>query len=673
MRILGILLLVLLAGCRTDDSTGGQPGVEPPPRQQNLTVEGSAYLSGPLSGAEVTVYHLESDKKWFLESTQTDDTGTWSVTFPEPESGVLLVEVDGGSYQDLATNEVVDLSGSGTILTGIMPVRDAGPVVTLSPVTTYQVALFQHLRNQGVDADDALYNAEETADHLLQADPLKTSVHTIDSGLGEATDNPIKYGFWLAGFSFLSEWAGHQGNVDVLPHDLLRVAREDIAADGVLDGQGVSGNLTLGDLSMEASVYQHVMALHVLVAADSDHNTTGVSLSGIESYVSYLNQLRSGFLPREAQYQPLDKRPVFAQVTPADGSAVSGELIVSAEILSVLDIQRVDLSTNGSFFGSREGREVEFRVDTNELAEGFGWITLEATDELGRSSEVTVELTVSNEGTTISQQMPGDDSVVSGEVEFSANVHDPVGVTDVVFRVDDVIVRYPQDHDRPSVSRDSTTLPSQDHHSFEVEVTNSVGTMTKRTNFFQVDNDAPEITWNLEGKEAITGQFGLIANVGDNDEVDSVKLSVDGLAVDTGLSNGILEYDIPTDNYDDGEYLVKLEARDRAGNLSTKSIMVRFDNTPPEVRLGNPWEGDVITSDFNIVAYLEDHEQLEGEVTFLIDGAEYSGTFPRSRVSTEVNASNYANNQTHTVGVRVTDKAGFTTEKSVTVTWGLPD
>ena len=58
---------------------------------------------------------------------------------------------------------------------------------------------------------------------------------------------------------------------------------------------------------------------------------------------------------------------------------------------------------------------------------------------------------------------------------------------------------------------------------------------------------------------------------------------------------------------------------------------------------------------------------MDESVIYLVDGVEYSTDRPAPRVSTELNVNNYSNDANHEIGVSVTDKAGFTTTKTVTV------
>jgi hypothetical protein len=203
-------------------------------------------------------------------------------------------------------------------------------------------------------------------------------------------------------------------------------------------------------------------------------------------------------------------------------------------------------------------------------------------------------------------------------------------------------------------------------YSLDISVTSEIGATTTETVTFDLDNVAPNAEWDLENTEVATGSQAVTGQFDDNTGIAEARLYVEGDLVDT-FNSSPFSTSIDTNNYEDGMYLATLEVVDGVGNATMLSKELFFDNTPPEVTLSNPWEGDVITGDFDIVALIENPDQVEAAVLFLVDGTQYSQSSADNLVSTELNVSNYSNNTNHTISVSVTDRAGFTTVESATV------
>ncbi len=255
-------------------------------------------------------------------------------------------------------------------------------------------------------------------------------------------------------------------------------------------------------------------------------------------------------------------------------------------------------------------------------------------------------------------------------MRFSATASAPGGIQSARFLVDGGIPYYPESLASLEVFIDTDKLTGTEH-SVTLKVLSQTGVEAEESINFRVDKIDPGLSWNLESRSFLTGDFDITGQATDNVGVKAVRLFVDGTLVNTYVS-GDFQHSIDTTAFADGDHVIAVEIEDIAGNVKAFSRSLLFDNSPPEVRLSNPLEGgDVITSDFNIVAFVEDEGGLD-LIEFQIDGSKYSWASPPnsgSQVNTEVNISNYSRGGSHTVGVSVTDRAGLTTTKSVNVTF----
>ncbi len=193
-----------------------------------------------------------------------------------------------------------------------------------------------------------------------------------------------------------------------------------------------------------------------------------------------------------------------------------------------------------------------------------------------------------------------------------------------------------------------------------------------------VDNTAPTVGpfAPLDGA-TLTGTVTFSVNAYDAIALKSVNLAVDGdapVAMTFNAATGRYEATLNTANYTDGLHTVTYTAEDSAGNVTTVSLHLTFDQTPPTASVLTPQGGDYLSGTATVVVQAQDNLGLSGvQLTFggslaslgtvnaLYDAA--TGTYTYS-----LNTALFSDGPA-TVQATATDQAGLSATSSVVSFW----
>ena len=160
--------------------------------------------------------------------------------------------------------------------------------------------------------------------------------------------------------------------------------------------------------------------------------------------------------------------PTVAITSPANGSAISGAVNITASASDNVGVASVAISVDGSQVGNLLTiSPFTVALNTATLTNGSHTITAVAKDAAGNSATATETVTVSNSilDTTppvVSITSPSNGSTISGTVNITANATDNVGVASVAFSVDGTqegsLTASPY-----SISLNTTTLSNGSH------------------------------------------------------------------------------------------------------------------------------------------------------------------------------------------------------------------
>lgn len=632
------LIVILFVGC-------GGGGADPDP---DGTIEGWAFVSGPLEEATIDLYVLDARGKTNLFTTTTNSEGYWKAALPENLNGALLVEATGGHYRELADGRSITLI-SGQTLQAIANTQENRLV--LSPFSTLAAGLHEFLR----DSDDAVAYANGKIAYLYGFNFLTT----LPDNQGAIDSEGARFYQTLAGLSSVSGWA-KVGTVD-----LALAGQQDLSSDGRINGVGRSGALLLGSIPLSPEFYRHDLALNLLSSAEK----RGDSISTLLPYAQEISEREAFEISGEPTSLDFSSPRIF-NISHISGQVLSGQESVSVVAISPIGVNSCELFVGEAYHStSPETNKAVFNLDTTVLPDGQHTLKFSCADIDGGRAERELTISVGNAGTQITNIWPRDGDIIGGKYNFRAMISDPYGVQSVKFLVNGETY-YPDSLTAPALTINTGEFIDQSaSYTMNVTVLNQVGETTEKEVQFSLDNDPPTASWNLDEVEAVSGHLSISGVFGDAIGVERAELFVGGEAASRVLTESPFDVGVDTESLGgDGERLITLEVSDVAGNTTTLVKQILVDNTPPTLELINPLDGDVLTSDTLMSALYEDAGGIDEALTWLVDGVRYSQSSPHGsgRVSTELNVSNYSRGP-HTVGISVTDRAGNTTTETVNV------
>lgn len=319
------------------------------------------------------------------------------------------------------------------------------------------------------------------------------------------------------------------------------------------------------------------------------------------------------------------------------------------------------------------------RTASFNLVQGPNTITVRAQDQYGLSSSVSTTVlydltapTVGFDSPTASQLVRGTLHVVVDAEDLFANGTPGCGVDTVALTLDSVacgtLTEAPYELDL------DTTGLADGSHTLTATATDGVGNVRTTSVVFVVDNTAPTVTITAPTANAIVGgndlQFTATAS-------DANGITVVQMLVGTNAPNdtdGSTTFATPVTNaavasvYDtiplaDGSLLLRVTARDAAGNEATAEVSVIVDNTAPEKALVSPTDGATVTGVVPIVASASDPNLTS--LVIKVDGNVVGST---SSSSLTVNFDTVARGEgPMTIEVIVTDAANNTSSCTATV------
>ena len=414
----------------------------------------------------------------------------------------------------------------------------------------------------------------------------------------------------------------------------------------------------------------------------------------------------SGFLNAYAALQSVateDTPPAVEITSPADGSTVSGEVIITANASDDNGVTQVEFIAEDSSTGEdssigtdsdgSDGWSVTW--DTTTFVNGSYMIKATATDTVGQTgstdSNTSVTVTVNNttEETppTVEITSPANGSTVSGEVIITANASDDNGVTQVEFIAEDSstgedssIGTDSDGSDGWSVTWDTTTFVNGSYM-IKATATDTVGqtgsTDSNTSVTVTVNNTTEETPPTVEitspaNGSTVSGDVTIRADASDDNGVTQVEFFAEGtsLGVDLDGSNGWSAVWHTTAD-DNGSHVITARATDTGGYIGEDSIRVTVniptEDTAPTVEITAPGDLSTVSGDVTIRADASDDVGVD-YVTFFVDDMPIGVDGNSSEDWSVAWDTTTVINGLHAVKAIVTDTKGHTGEDSITVT-----
>lgn len=385
---------LLVGGC------GAGSGDMPPPIP-TTTVTGVAF-DAPIQNGVVKIYSFASGQPGAVLGTgATDPQGKFSISI-QSENQPILIAVTGGRYIEEASGKIVELQ-DGQALYAVQNFVMSQPVsVAVSYYTTVAAGYAEYLVGKGSSASAAVdeVNAQFTsalAFDVLTAQPLDiTDVANATPWLTAGHE----YGFSLAA---LSGWTLSASRTNgVADHELynsirfIQAAYSDIRADGLLDGKGSQGPLSMGVVPLTTRVYRHELAVQALSMANSTANHTTLTATQLVDTAKHLNDSTAAVFGSDPVVSLDEGGPEISNLSIANGAPVSGVVAFSAQVLSVVPLATVAVIVDSGTPVPGDVAAPSFSIDTRTLPDGVHTLGLQAIDVTGVSASTSIQVLVDN-------------------------------------------------------------------------------------------------------------------------------------------------------------------------------------------------------------------------------------------------------------------------------------
>ena len=663
--VIGIAFTLLLEGCKGGGSGGGNGATPRPPG----TVSGTAF-DGLVRNGTVNVWSFNGTSGAHLGSGTTDNEGHYSLSITA-ESQPVLIEVTGGTYTEEASGKTVTLNAQANKLLAVANYTSGKALSTsVTYYTTLATGLAQYLIKSGMPVAQAVSKANTRMGELAGvniANVVPVDITSISSAK-PSLDDALRYSFATAAISELTKQQSLKAYPTENVHERhtsigwVTLAYHDIVYDGVLNGKGAAGTISIGSIPITTKMYRHDTAIAMLVIASSTNNKTSIKVSELRSDAARFAQSTDVIFDGATPPPFLDGAGAGPKITLSFSKPLTGNVDVVPQI-ALLDDVRLDSAklTIGSVdFGSAANpANVKWSADTTQVTDGTHTLKIVVADAIGRTTTFQTSVTVSN-GKIVISQSPAADSAVRGTIPFVFTPRTATGlsITGVSISTSAIgTVALSANGDGTWRYDLNSQVFSDGKQSFTVRANDSAGRHTTVTFDLFVDNTAPTITHTIPSGFT---SGDLAATIGITEtNLANASYKLDGQNA-VALKVGDNAVNIPAGTLN-GTQKLTIEATDKAGNLTRVTHNFNADNTAP------------------VITHTAPSGYTAGDLRFTItvtetnlDKASYAiGNARPVSLNTGSNAITVSKGDlsdgTHTLVIEASDKAGATAKVTHTL------
>lgn len=395
-KTFALLSALLLGACG-----GGGSDSHDAPSTPSGAVSGIVFDSQVYNG---TVSVLTSGGQT-LASTTTDGNGDYRAGL-QVDSQPVFLRVASGEYLEDATLNAIGLDGNTGLVLRSVDFYQAGDDLNLSVTffTTLASGLVEFLvQNQGLSTEVAIERAYAEIDAWAGFNTRRTrpvAVFNVANASPFLTDS-IKAGFVAAGISELTRVVGVNTNgsqhTTYTSISFIKLAYEDVKADGVLDGQGSGGQLTFGNLTITGDTYRTLLATRLLQYGNSNYNQTSLDFNDLVDYASDLNLYAGELFNYTTAVDIKETKATVGQFLPAQGAVIYGGINASAIVSDPFGLLSVRYYMDGNFVASAPNPYLPIRsIDTLSFANGQHTLRIDVQNFFGNITSVTHTVTINN-------------------------------------------------------------------------------------------------------------------------------------------------------------------------------------------------------------------------------------------------------------------------------------
>lgn len=636
-------------------------------------VSGVAQL-GSITDGIIKVYRLESSGRTTELSSSTISNSTYQASLVSASTPVVAC-LSSATYIEESTGTGVafapinELCGVANYSSGV----DLKLSITFYSHIAY--GLTKYLISTGVSPAIAVKDANKRISAWLGVDITTVEPKNITDNANSSTflSDSLALGFENAAVSSFTEWVSVIKNNESIPHqnynsiNFATTAFDDIQRDGKLDGIGTIGQLSLGNVVLNANIYRHNLALNIIaIANDTARNATSLTPDLLIGLSKAFNSTTDLIFEGSNVIDYSNDAPIFANQSIADNAIKTGIVKLSADITDVTGIKTVEFFIGSTSLGQASDlSNPSISIDTTDTnivpSDGVYNFSIVAVNQLNITGTLLINsVTISNAGTSISKILPVDTSYIKNQFTMSATITDVLALTSIVFDIDGGSVQSPSDINAPSVTFDVSNLTGQ--HVFNITATNSASIVKTATVKYTVDNIPPVVTLNNVANNSYVKGNGTVINgtISDNIGLKSGTLFLSGSLLTTFTAFPDVSFTLDTLGglVPDGVKTLVLNGTDNANSLIQDRRTITVDNTLPTGGITNQVANSFIGTDFTIDVSANDVTSGIAKVEAFIGATSLGLAADITAPSFTVLLSTITTEGAYTLKATITDKAG---------------
>ena len=251
--------------------------------------------NGPLAGGTVMAFAINNGTKGAqLASGVTDTEGNFTMSLGN-YSGSVMLQMNGGTYTDLATDTTMTMT-TGNVMAAMISSMSTGSTISgiqITPLTSMAQAMAQNMAGGMTDANIIAANTA-AGDYFMVSDILHTQpIDPLVTGSGTgATQDMMNYGITLAA---MSQYAKNIGMTN--SSGIITIMMND-ASDGIMNGRMGSTSITIagmgggmmggGNTMMSSTAGTSGLATAMTTFMGSTMNKSGLTATDVQSLINQL-------------------------------------------------------------------------------------------------------------------------------------------------------------------------------------------------------------------------------------------------------------------------------------------------------------------------------------------------------------------------------------------------
>ncbi|MGL1892564.1 MAG: Ig-like domain-containing protein [Spirochaetaceae bacterium] len=296
---------------------------------------------------------------------------------------------------------------------------------------------------------------------------------------------------------------------------------------------------------------------------------------------------------------------------------INGIISLIGKTSDNIELESVTYSKDGIEF-TKVGNKKIFKFDLDfGIDEVFPeTFVIRSTDKSGNYTDIFPVLNINREKDkpTVQIQTPIDGEVIRNDFVISGMAFDDDGVDSIYYALDGgELVPVAQNENNFSINIPLDSVDNNEHI-ITIKAVDILGVESDiKNSSFWISKKEPTSTLLLPYiDETKRGSIKLVGTSFDENGIDSVYISTDnGVSYQKALGQDEWNYTFNTNNIKDGTYSVFVKAIDNLETVGFYSTLINVDNTPPEIIINEPKDGEILSDEITFSGRSMDNVMLK--------------------------------------------------------------